>query len=96
MIERFDPRVTGTELGDLRSRLAATRWPEPETDPRQGVALAELMDLCAHWQDGYDWRRCDERLAAAGRFRTVIDGIGICFLHARSPQPDAFPVVLNT
>ena len=40
MIERFDPGVTDAELGDLRSRLAATRWPEPETDPRQGVALA--------------------------------------------------------
>jgi pimeloyl-ACP methyl ester carboxylesterase len=95
MIERFDPGVTDAELRDLRSRLAGTRWPEPETDPRQGVALAELMDLCAYWQDGYDWRRCDERLAAVGRFRTVIDGIGICFLHARSPQPDAFPVVLT-
>jgi pimeloyl-ACP methyl ester carboxylesterase len=95
MIERFDPGVTDVELRDLRSRLAATRWPEPETDPRQGVALADLMDLCAYWRDGYDWRRCEERLAAVGRFRTVIDGIGICFLHARSPQPDAFPVILT-
>jgi pimeloyl-ACP methyl ester carboxylesterase len=95
MIERFDPCVTGAELRDLRSRLAATRWPEPETDPRQGVALAELMDLCAYWQDGYDWRRCDERLAAVGRFRTAIDGIGICFLHTRSSAPGAFPIVLT-
>jgi pimeloyl-ACP methyl ester carboxylesterase len=95
MIERFDPGVTDMELRDLRSRLAATRWPEPETDPRQGVALADLMDLCAYWRDGYDWRRCEERLAAVGRFRTVIDGIGICFLHARSPQPDAFPIILT-
>ena len=95
VIERFDARVTDTELGELRSRLAATRWPEAETDPRQGVALAGLQELCAYWRDGYDWRRCDERLAAVGRFRTVVDGIGICFLHARSGRADAFPLVLT-
>jgi pimeloyl-ACP methyl ester carboxylesterase len=95
MIERFDPCVTDAELADLRFRLAATRWPEPETDPRQGVPLARLTDLCAYWQDGYDWRGCEERLAAVGRFRTIVDGVGICFLHARSRQADAFPIVLT-
>jgi pimeloyl-ACP methyl ester carboxylesterase len=95
MIERFDPRVTDAELRDLRGRLESTRWPEPETDPGQGVALAELRDLCTYWRDGYDWRRCEDRLAAVGRFRTVVDGLGICFLHARSSRSDAFPLVLT-
>jgi pimeloyl-ACP methyl ester carboxylesterase len=95
VIERFDPVVTEADLRDLRVRLTATRWPEPETDPGQGVALAELIDLCAYWRDGYDWRRCEDRLAAVGRFRTVVDGLGICFLHARSSRADAFPLVLT-
>jgi len=46
MMEPFMPIVTDTELRDLRARLRATRWPEPETDPSQGVALADLQELC--------------------------------------------------
>ena len=95
MIERFGLAVPDAELEALRARLRATRWPEPETDPGQGVALAELKALCAYWADGYDWRRAEARLNAVGQYRTVIDGLGIHFLHARSPQPDALPLVLT-
>jgi Epoxide hydrolase N terminus len=65
------------DLDDLRARLGATRWPEPATDPAQGVALEELRALCAYWADGYEWRRVEARLNGIGQFRTTIDGLGI-------------------
>jgi pimeloyl-ACP methyl ester carboxylesterase len=94
-IEPFTLAIAEAELEDLRRRLRAARWPEPQTHPEQGVALAQLQALCAYWADGYDWRALERRLNAAGQFRTTIDGLGIHFLHARSPQPDAFPLVLT-
>jgi pimeloyl-ACP methyl ester carboxylesterase len=84
-------------LDDLRARLAGTRWPEAETvdDWSQGVPLACLRELCDHWADGYDWRATEQRLNALPQFRAELDGLGIHFLHVRSPHPDAFPLVLT-
>jgi epoxide hydrolase len=87
--------VPEAELEALRLRLRATRWPERETDPSQGVALGELQELCEYWCDGYDWRRCETRLEQIGQCRTKIDGLDIHFLHARSPRADAFPLILT-
>jgi pimeloyl-ACP methyl ester carboxylesterase len=94
-IEPFELAVPDAELDDLRRRLRATRWPDPETDPRQGVALSDLQALCAYWADGYDWRALERRLNAAPQFRTTIDGLGIHFLHARSERENALPIVLT-
>ncbi len=84
-------------LDDLRARLDGTRWPEAETvaDWSQGVPLAYLRGLCRYWAEGYDWRATERRLNLLPQFRTEIDGLGIHFLHVRSPHPDAFPVVLT-
>jgi epoxide hydrolase len=89
--------VPERELDDLRERLARTRWPERETvgDWSQGVPLAYVQDLCAYWAEGYDWRRAEAALNAAGSFRTELDGLGIHFLHARSRHEDALPLVLT-
>ena len=91
----FQLAIPEADLEDLRARLRATRWPERETDAEQGVALDELQDLCGYWADGYDWRRAEGRLNALGQFRTMIDGLGIHFLHARSTHRGAFPLVLT-
>jgi epoxide hydrolase len=89
--------VPEDELRDLRERLGRTRWPEAETvgDWSQGVPLAWLRELCEYWADGYDWRATEARLNAVPQFRTEIDGLGIHFLHVRSPHPDALPLVLT-
>jgi epoxide hydrolase len=97
-IEPFRVEVPEAELADLRARLAATRWPreEPVADWSQGVPLAYLRRLCAHWgSDAYDWRRAEARLNALPQFRTEVDGVGIYFQHVRSPHPDALPLVLT-
>ena len=87
--------VSDPELEDLRSRLRATRWPERETDPRQGVALADLQELCSYWAEEYDWRGCEAQLNALPQFTTEIDGVDIHFIHVRSPHDGAMPLVMT-
>ena len=89
--------IPDADLADLRERLRRTRWPETETVDgwAQGVPLAFLRDLCAYWAEGYDWRRVEARINAFPQFRGEIDGLGIHFLHVRSPRPDAMPLVLT-
>ncbi len=93
----FRISVPDSDLADLRDRLRRTRWPEAETvdDWSQGVPLEHLRELCAYWADGYDWRATEARLNALPQFRTEIDGLGVHFLHVRSPHPDAMPLVLT-
>jgi epoxide hydrolase len=97
VITPFELAVPETKLDDLRARLARTRWPEAETvdDWSQGVPLGYLRDLCAYWAGDYDWRRVEAELNAIGQFRTEIDGLAIHFVHARSSDPDAFPLILT-
>jgi epoxide hydrolase len=93
----FRVEVADEDLRDLRERLRRTRWPEAETvgDRSQGVPLDYLRELCAYWADGYDWRATEARLNRLPQFRTPIDGLGIHFVHVRSPHPDALPLVLT-
>jgi len=96
-VEPFRVDVPEAELEDLRARLRRARWPERETvdDWSQGVPLAYLQDLCAYWAEGYDWRATEARLNELPQFRAEIDGLGIHFLHLRSPHAGALPLVLT-
>jgi pimeloyl-ACP methyl ester carboxylesterase len=93
----FELSVPASELEDLKERLRRTRWPEPETvdDWSQGIPLAYVQDVCRYWAEGYDWRATETRLNGIPQFRTELDGLGIHFLHLRSPEPDALPLVLT-
>jgi len=97
LIAPFRLDIPEPALDDLRARLARTRLPERETvdDWGQGVPLARAQALVEHWRDRYDWRVCEARLNALGQFRTTIDGTGIHFIHARSPEPDALPLIIT-
>ncbi len=90
----YPVRVPDADLRDLAARLASTRWPEEETAAGQGPGLRRLRALVEHWADGYDWRRCEEELNSSGSSRTVVDGLGIHFLHVRSAEPGARPLLL--
>jgi epoxide hydrolase len=96
-VKPFTIEIPEAELRDLRERLARTRWPEPETVDHwsQGVPLAYLQDLCGYWAERYDWRATETRLNALPHFRTVIDELGVHFLHVRSPHPEALPLVIT-
>ena len=85
------------DLADLACRLGRTRWPERETvdDWTQGVPLSYARDLCRYWMEEYDWRVCESRLNSLPQFVTEIDGLDIHFIHVRSPEANALPVVLT-
>jgi epoxide hydrolase len=93
----FRVEIAEAALDDLRQRLLRTRWPEaePVADWSQGVPHGYLRDLCRYWADGYDWRATEARLNALPQFRTEIDGLGIHFVHVRSPHPDALPLIIT-
>jgi pimeloyl-ACP methyl ester carboxylesterase len=97
MIDPFEVRAGADVLDDLRERLRRTRWPEAATADgwTQGVPLDELRELCRYWAEDYDWDAAEARLNRFPQFRTEIDGLGVHFLHVRSPHPDAMPLVLT-
>lgn len=96
-VEPFILSVDDADLEDLRNRLRHTRWPEPETvaDNSQGLQLNAARALHDHWLHIYDWRRCERMLNGFGQFTTAIDGLDIHFLHVRSPEPDALPLIVS-
>jgi pimeloyl-ACP methyl ester carboxylesterase len=97
-IRRFTvPTVPQAALDDLRRRVAATRWPEKETvaDQSQGVQLATMQKLASYWGKDYDWRKCEAKLKALPNFITTIDGLDIHFIHVRSKNPNALPVIIT-
>ncbi len=96
-ITPFHLEIPQAELDDLKRRLERTRWADAETvdDWTQGAPLAKVQALCEHWRGGYDWRACEAKLNAFGQFKTEIDGLSIHFIHARSPHPNAMPLILT-
>jgi pimeloyl-ACP methyl ester carboxylesterase len=79
----------------LRRRVAATRWPDREVDPSQGVRLATIQALASYWATDYDWRRFEARFAALPHFVSRIDGVDIHFIHVRSKHEDALPLIVT-
>jgi epoxide hydrolase len=96
-IHPFHIEVPQAALDDLRDRLRRTRWPGelPNAGWDYGVPLGYLQDLAEYWRTSYDWRAQEARLNAFPQFTTTIDGQNVHFLHVRSPEPDALPLVLT-
>lgn len=97
VIRPFRIAVPEDDLRDLRARLGRVRWPEREcvSDWSQGIPLAYVQDLAGYWADGYDWRAREARLNGFDQFVTEIDGLDIHFIHQRSANPDALPLVIT-
>ena len=89
--------VPEEELDDLRQRILATRWPEkePVTDFSQGVPLATMQKLARYWTTEYDWRKVEAKLNSYPQFITNIDGLDIHFIHVRSKEKNALPVIVT-
>jgi pimeloyl-ACP methyl ester carboxylesterase len=95
-IRPFRIAVPQAQLDDLKARLANTRWPDelPGVGWSRGVPLAYLKDLAEYWRTTYDWRAHETALNRYPQFVTTIDGQNVHFLHVRSPEPDARPMML--
>ncbi|TDC73698.1 epoxide hydrolase family protein [Streptomyces hainanensis] len=95
-IRPFRIEIPPAALDDLRARLANTRWPAelPGVGWSRGVPVGYLRELADHWRTGYDWRAREAALNAHPQFVTTVDGQRLHFLHVRSPEPDATPLML--
>jgi pimeloyl-ACP methyl ester carboxylesterase len=96
-INPFTIAIPQADLDDLRDRLARTRWPNelPGVGWSRGVPLGYLQGLAEYWRTSYDWRKQEALLNAIPQFTTEIDGQNIHFLHVRSPEPGALPLILT-
>jgi pimeloyl-ACP methyl ester carboxylesterase len=96
-IRPFQINFPEAAIVDLRRRIAATKWPERETvtDASQGVQLATMRELARYWQTDYDWRKVEARLNGLPQFMTNIDGVDIHFIHVRSKNQNALPVIIT-
>jgi len=97
-ITEFEIDIPQDRLDDLRLRLANTRWPgELSSDGgwEAGVPLDYLKNLADYWGTEYDWRAYEALLNEYPQFTTVIDGQTVHFLHVRSPEPDALPLIIT-
>jgi len=96
-IRPFQFHATDEALADLRRRIATTKWPSRElvADGSQGVQLATMQNLARYWQTEYDWRKFEARFNALPEFVTNIDGVDFHFIHVRSKQPHALPIIVT-
>ncbi|MFE3956330.1 epoxide hydrolase family protein [Nocardia sp. NPDC059091] len=96
-ITPFRIDIAQSALDDLDNRLAGARWPDelPGVGWEYGISLEYMRELAEYWRTGYDWRVQEAELNKMPQFTTEIDGQNVHFLHVRSPQPDALPLLLT-
>ncbi|AGZ40688.1 epoxide hydrolase family protein [Actinoplanes friuliensis] len=97
LVRPFTVSIPDAEIDDLKQRLSRTRWPDPQTvgDWSQGVRVDNVRSLVEHWEHQYDWRRFESALNSCPQFLTEIDGLDIHFIHVRSSNPGAVPLILT-
>jgi pimeloyl-ACP methyl ester carboxylesterase len=95
-IEPFKVTVADAVLRDLQDRLARTRWPDQIDGAgwEYGVPLATMKDIVEHWRTRYNWRQEERQLNALPQFKTKIDDLDIHFVHVRSKEKNATPLVI--
>jgi pimeloyl-ACP methyl ester carboxylesterase len=96
-IRPFHKTFPASDITELRRRINATRWPDRETvkDASQGVQLATTQKLARYWGADYDWSKCQAKLDATPQFMTNIDGLDIHFIHVKSENANALPVIIT-
>jgi pimeloyl-ACP methyl ester carboxylesterase len=89
--------IPQAQLDDLKARLANTRWPDelPGVGWSRGVPLAYLQELAEYWRTAYDWRAHEAALNQHPQYLTTVDRQNLHFVHVRSPEPAATPLLLH-
>lgn len=95
-IERFAIDVPNSVLDDLKVRLGRTRWPHhlPGTGWTYGADTAYVRDLVSYWHHDFDWRAQEAKLNELEHYRAWVGGMHIHFVHARSKERDAIPLLM--
>jgi pimeloyl-ACP methyl ester carboxylesterase len=96
-IRPFTIRVPDPVLADLKERLRHPRYPDALQGDgwTYGTDIGYLKQLVAYWRDRFDWRAQERALNRFEQFTTTMDGLTIHFIHRRSKQPGAFPLLIT-
>lgn len=96
-VRPFRIDIAQADLDDLHDRLRRARWsPQlPGSGRDRGVPVAYLRELAEYWRTEFDWRAQEAALNEFPQFITEIDGLDVHFVHVRSPEPDAVPLILT-
>src|SRR5580658_3186905 len=96
-MREFKIDVPQSQLDDLKQRLAATRWPDemPGVGWSRGAPLSYIRELAEYWRTSFDWRAAEARMNQFPHFLTEVDGVQVHFLHARSTEPNAMPLIIT-
>ncbi len=96
-ITPFEIAIPDAQIEDLKRRLTQTRWPDAETvdDWSQGIPQAYIQEVCEYWANEYDWRDREKRLNQFPQFKTEISGLNIHFIHVKSPEANAMPLIMT-
>ncbi|MEV6432089.1 epoxide hydrolase [Nocardia sp. NPDC051463] len=96
-IRPFRIDIPQADVDDLIERLAHTRWSAqlPGVGRERGIPVDYLKELAEYWRTGFDWRAQEAALNEFPQFVTEIDGLDVHFLHVRSPEPEALPLILT-
>jgi hypothetical protein len=97
LVQGFRIDIPQADLDDLCDRLSRTRWPDelPGDGWTDGVPLGHVKELATYWTSTYDWRTHEARLNEFPQFTAIIDGATVHFIHVRSPEPDAVPLLMT-
>lgn len=97
IIKPFKFAISESRISDLQSRLDQTRWPDEVNDDQwaYGVRMSYLRELIGYWRHQFDWRAMEARLNALPQYQVELDGLNLHFIHARSPHPDAMPLIIT-
>ncbi|MFC0626680.1 epoxide hydrolase family protein [Kribbella deserti] len=96
-IHPFRIDIAQEQLDDLRRRLEIARYPSEPAGIgwSRGVPVEYLRELVGYWKDSYDWRKHEAALNEFPQYTTEIDGQNVHFIHVRSPEPTAVPIILT-
>ena len=96
-IRPYQINFLAADIVEMRRRVNATRWPERETvsDASQGVQFATIQKLARYWGAEHDWSKCEAKLKALPNFITNIDGLDIHFIHVKSKNANALPMIIT-
>jgi pimeloyl-ACP methyl ester carboxylesterase len=91
----FTIAIAQDALDDLQQRLARTRFPveAPGDSWDYGTPVSYLRPMVAAWQQ-VDWRAQEARMNAVPNYVTEIDSQRVQFVHVRSVEPGATPLLL--
>ncbi|QYS95404.1 EHN domain-containing protein [Trichoderma simmonsii] len=102
-VNHFDLKPFSINLSKGVSRMLElikdTKLPEKEEYPgvgsSAGIELDVVKSLQKQWTVDFDWHKEEAKLNKYHHYTADIENLSIHFIHEKSPDPEAIPLLLN-